>query len=200
VAGAAFQRRCKIEAPCNTIFAGIEWKSHQMNRKLSDGKRFAAFKTNLAVVTHPLWSGWVAGIGTVSYASYRWEQVGKSTYSRGFPRAPTSTDENATNRWIDGVKDEGEAHVLLPNYSTQRECCHVRAFIISSSLCWVHVITYSHTTKSRNIACYHMDLLSVKRAFTSFNLFIASNIQHRQAKHSLSNGELRQKPATARLR
>src|SRR5205823_7167879 len=76
----------------------------------------------------------------------------------------TSTDKDTPYRWIDGVENEGKSHILLPNYSTQRECCHVRAFVDYSTLYRVHAITNSHAI-STGIACYHMKLSSVKMSF-----------------------------------
>src|SRR6266480_7120532 len=129
VTGAACQGRCKVKSPGNAIFAGIEWKSNQMYGALIDRESFVLFIANLAVVTHPLRGGWITEIRAVSYADNRGEQTCKSAYSCRFACASTSTDKDTPYRWIDGVENEGKSHVLLPNYSTQRECCHVSAFV-----------------------------------------------------------------------
>src|SRR5947199_4560202 len=104
---------------------------------LIDRECFVLFIANLAVVTHPLRGGWITEIRAVSYADNRGEQTCKSTYSCRFACASTSTDKDTPYRWIDGVENEGKSHVLLPNYSTQRECCHVHAFVDYSTLCWL---------------------------------------------------------------
>ena len=64
----------------------------------------------------------------------------------------------------------------------------------------VHIVTNSHAAESTGIACYHMVGLCVKRLLTSFGQIIASNSLHRQAGRNLSGDELRQMPATVRLR
>src|SRR6266849_6281301 len=137
VADASCQCCCKIKATGNTIFAGIERERYQVHWPLNDGVGFLVFVTSLTFAAHPLWGSWITEVRAVGNAGYGRKQAGEGAYSRGFACTSTSADENTTNRWIDGVEDEGKPHFLLPNHSAQRECCHVPAFVAGSTLCRV---------------------------------------------------------------
>src|SRR5205823_11219141 len=108
-----------------------------MDGTLSKRKRFLVGVPDLTIATHPSWCGWIAEVGTVSYACDGRKQVSQGAYSRRFARAAAPTDKDAANRWVDGVEDKGQPHPGLSNHCTERECGHVPAFIANCILHWI---------------------------------------------------------------